>query len=68
VLNDMGRSYATIDFSEANLRLWQRVRRVMEASKAAFEAEGNALICETTMDEANRIDRGTGCRYLYLVG
>jgi SAM-dependent methyltransferase len=68
VLNDMGRSYATIDFSEANLHLWQRVRRVMEASKAAFEAEGNALICETTMDEANRIDRGTGCRYLYLVG
>ncbi len=66
-LKKLGLAYNAIDFSETNYRLWQTTRRVLEELRADFEAEGNAIIYETAMGETNRLDWGTGCRYLYLV-
>ena len=66
-LQKLGLAYNTVDFTEANNRLWQTTRRVLKELRANFEAEGNAIIYETAMGETNRLDWGTGCRYLYLI-
>ena len=65
-LQKLGLAYNTVDFTEANNRLWQTTRRVLEEIGADLEAEGNTIIYETTMEETNRMDRRAGCRYLYL--
>jgi 2-polyprenyl-3-methyl-5-hydroxy-6-metoxy-1,4-benzoquinol methylase len=66
-LRSLGLSYKIIDFTEANHRLWQKTRRVLEELRADFEAEGNLILYETALEETNRIDRGMGCRYLYII-
>ena len=66
-LDSLGLSYYTVDFTEANYRLWQTTRRVLEKLRTDFEAEGNAILYETAMQETNRLDGGMGCRYLYLI-
>jgi SAM-dependent methyltransferase len=66
-LEKLGLSYRPVDYSAANLALWQDSRRALGELRADFETEGNAILYQTALEETERLDWGTGCRYLYLV-
>lgn len=59
--------YETVDFSDANAGLWERMRRALDQMRTDFEREGNRLLWESLVSQTERMDWGTGSRYLYRI-